>query len=186
MRFSDHNSFWEKGIGAVEILENFSSGRVTDACGGHGEHSPYYHKTTDTLKRINLQTGFAITRASLAAGAGMAEPIAACFDTVPDLAVSVENHHAALSWSEVPGAVRYRIYRSSRSTSGQTPLCSAEWIPMLETNALSWIDASVIPGEKTAYRIEALAFAGGCVSASSACTVVQVPAQTLLIPWISH
>jgi hypothetical protein len=181
MRFSDHNSFWEKGIGAVEVLENFTSGQPSDACGGIGEHSPYYHKTTDTLNHLNLSTGFAITRAGLAAAASLAEPLDACFSWVPYLSTLSINGQISLAWTAVPGAAGYRIYRSDASAVGQTALCSAEWIPVFETKALNWTDPAILPELTYAYRVEALGGAG-CVSATSACVESKVTGKSMFLP----
>jgi hypothetical protein len=186
MRFSDHNSFWQEGIGAVLVLENFSSGQTADACGGLGEPSPYYHKTTDTLNRISIKTGFDITRSGLATTASMANPVESCFKMSPRLTVLKDTRRATLSWTRVQGASRYRIFRSDGSTSGQTPLCSAEWIPIFETNAMKWVDTSIKAGEQYAYRVEALSPTGTCVSHPSACTIAKDKAHSHLFPWINH
>jgi hypothetical protein len=187
MRYSDHNSFWTKGIGAVEILENFHPGAATDACGGYAELSPYYHKTTDTLDHINLSTGFAITRAGLAAAAGLAAPLEACFSAAPHLTVLPQGDRVALSWTSVAGAERYRIFRSDASAAGRAALCSAEWIPIHDTSSLAWSDTSAAPEQYYAYRVEAVsALAAGCVSAPSACVVVKGSLRTIFIPWVDH
>lgn len=55
---SDHESFWQRGVPAVMVIENFSyQPNLTCGMGGRNYH---YHQTTDTLTYINEQTGFAI------------------------------------------------------------------------------------------------------------------------------
>ena len=79
MGFSDHSSFWDQGIGALEVLENFSYNGAQNGCQGARDRNPDYHRTTDTIEKLDLDHGFAVAQASLAAGAGMAQPLEACF-----------------------------------------------------------------------------------------------------------
>lgn len=69
---SDHASFWNQQTGAILVVENFFPESDANRCGGM-DANPYYHSTDDTLARVNLATGTAITRAVLAAALGMAE-----------------------------------------------------------------------------------------------------------------
>lgn len=62
---SDHSNFWLKGIGAIEVLENYSSTSIPDGC-NNGDMNPNYHKATDTVGTINAASGFAIHKAALA------------------------------------------------------------------------------------------------------------------------
>jgi Zn-dependent M28 family amino/carboxypeptidase len=62
---SDHSSFWEKGIGAVEIGENFEFNNFADGCVGR-DLNPNYHTAGDTIDKLNLPVGFNITKAALA------------------------------------------------------------------------------------------------------------------------
>jgi hypothetical protein len=68
---SDHGSFWEAGIGAVEVLQNMFDNQQPGGC-PDGDRSPYYHTTQDTVDRINPETGIEIVRATLAATAALA------------------------------------------------------------------------------------------------------------------
>jgi hypothetical protein len=69
---SDHASFWAKNVGAVEILENYFSNTQVGGCSGI-DVNPNYHKSTDTLDKINKSTSLAITKAALFAALAMAE-----------------------------------------------------------------------------------------------------------------
>ncbi|MBI4928715.1 MAG: M20/M25/M40 family metallo-hydrolase [Anaerolineae bacterium] len=74
MNFSDHAAFWEKDVGALEVLENFSYNSPRNGCEGLRDNSPYYHTSRDTMDKLDLPFGFAIVRASLAAAASSALP----------------------------------------------------------------------------------------------------------------
>ncbi len=71
---SDHNSFWEVGIGAIEILENLLDQDLPQGCPNQDSNSSY-HTSEDTVEKLNPVTGIAIVRAALATIAGMAELI---------------------------------------------------------------------------------------------------------------
>jgi leucyl aminopeptidase len=68
---SDHYPFWQKQIGAIEILENYSNNNLPGGCIG-SDPNPNYHKITDTIDKLNLPVGYNITRAALAAALSMA------------------------------------------------------------------------------------------------------------------
>ena len=72
---SDHVSFWNEGIGAVEVLENFDTHHFVDGC-GQSDINPFYHTENDLLKAMNTDTGHAIAKAAIAAVARLAEPVA--------------------------------------------------------------------------------------------------------------
>jgi hypothetical protein len=71
---SDHASFWARGVGAVEIGENFGPSTTENGCGSIADKNLYYHKSLDTLASINLDTAYPIHRAALAAFFAMASP----------------------------------------------------------------------------------------------------------------
>ncbi len=73
---SDHCPFWNRGVGAVEILENNFIDSTGQGCGGRRDSSPYYHTTGDTVGTLNASTGFDTARAGIAAAANMALPLA--------------------------------------------------------------------------------------------------------------
>lgn len=187
MRFSDHSSFWDQGIGAVEVLQNFSPGRPEDACGGLGEKSPYYHDTRDTVDKLNPKTGFGITRAALGAGAGLAAPVEACFHSRPALSVGwTLLGHRRLTWTPVANAAAYRIYRVDAGQSGQSPLCSSDWRLLAQTNQTHWVDKSARFSRQAAYRVEAVSMDGACFSAPSACAGETTGQWWPFLPWNSR
>ena len=184
LTYSDHGTFWARGIGAVEVLENHTSGPPSDACGGYAEFSPYYHQTTDTLDKLNPQTGFAITRASLAAAAGLAVPAQACFNQAPTLSLQPGPGRIGLTWTAVQGADEYHVFRSAAANAGESPVCSAEWILLGQTTRTSWNDLNATLGQTYVYRVEAAG--AGCVSAPSACQASQSWPVDIYLPRISH
>lgn len=84
---SDHASFWNQSVGAVEILENFFYNTLPGGCVG-SDANPNYHRSTDTLDKINQSTALAITKAALAAAFTMANPDDPANDTFPPVLVS--------------------------------------------------------------------------------------------------
>lgn len=73
---SDHSSFWEIDVGAIEVLENMFDHDLPEpsAC-DNGDHNPHYHSPEDTADRLNPESALRIARAALAAAAGIAVPI---------------------------------------------------------------------------------------------------------------
>ncbi len=62
---SDHSNFWLKGVGAIEVLENYYGFYTQGGC-YLSDMSPHYHKATDLVENINSDTAFDIHRAALA------------------------------------------------------------------------------------------------------------------------
>lgn len=73
-RRSDHASFWDQNIGAVEVLENFFPNDLVGGCSGV-DRTPYYHTGLDTFANMHPAFGFDVTRAALAAALSMASPV---------------------------------------------------------------------------------------------------------------
>ncbi len=76
---SDHGSFWQRDIGAIEILENMFDHDLADAgqpqaC-SNGDMNPNYHTSRDTVDALNGETGVEIVRAAIATIVGMAKPL---------------------------------------------------------------------------------------------------------------
>jgi leucyl aminopeptidase len=69
---SDHASFWSRGVGAIEIGENFGASTTENGCGNIADKNRYYHNSLDTLASINFSTAYPIHRAALAAFFAMA------------------------------------------------------------------------------------------------------------------
>ncbi|RPI97520.1 MAG: Zn-dependent exopeptidase M28, partial [Chloroflexi bacterium] len=52
---SDHASFWDHEVGAVEVLENLFYHALPGGC-SNADGNPHYHSDTDTIAYINLTT----------------------------------------------------------------------------------------------------------------------------------
>ena len=60
---SDCTSFWERGYAALCVIEDYPL------------RNPYYHRTTDSLVTLDLDFVTAVTAATLAAAADLAQPV---------------------------------------------------------------------------------------------------------------
>jgi hypothetical protein len=110
-RASDHAPFWDAGYSALLAIED----RVVT--------NPYYHRTTDTIETLDLAFAAAVTRATTAAAAELAQPSR---DPAPPTGLRVESLSvrspfarvliSRLSWSAPAGGARgYHVYRSATS-----------------------------------------------------------------------
>jgi leucyl aminopeptidase len=72
--YSDHSSFWKRGIGALMVLENFYFNELPGGCTGT-DKNPYYHTPQDTLANMDLNYGFAIASTATLAVHRMAGPM---------------------------------------------------------------------------------------------------------------
>ena len=75
---SDHASFWQAGVGAVLVSENWFDQGNPAGCGG-ADFNPNYHNPSDTIDKLDLTVGYEVTRLALAALAEMAGPIGTAF-----------------------------------------------------------------------------------------------------------
>jgi leucyl aminopeptidase len=158
---SDHASFWQVGVGAIEISENFFSDGLVDGCVG-SDANPAYHTTSDTMANVTGTFGFDIARAGLATIAAMAIPVGACFDQAPAVSVTPGVSSVSVEWSPVPGANAYRVYRS---TAG----CEGQWFEIAETPETIWLDPAADEARPYFYQVEAVDADGVCVSPASSC-----------------
>jgi leucyl aminopeptidase len=72
IRASDHASFWDAGVGAIEVLENFSPHNYQGGC-RNADKNPSYHSQLDIIDNMNIDTAHAIARAVIASVASLAE-----------------------------------------------------------------------------------------------------------------
>ncbi len=70
---SDHTAFWEKGVPAITVIQNFFEDGLADGCQGV-DGTPWYHRPGDTVDKISLAYGYDIARASLITAAKLAVP----------------------------------------------------------------------------------------------------------------
>ncbi len=156
--YSDHSTFWESGLGAVLVLENYFDHYQPNGCRGV-DFNPNYHTPDDRIQFLNLPYGFDIARASLATVASMAGPLGLCFGGVqPSLTAGVIEDQLRLGWQALPGASQYRV-------SQFTGACGQGSPTRFFTSAPSWIAPLSQAGQSTCYQVEALSAA--CVSLPS-------------------
>lgn len=110
--YSDHSPFWDNGYPALLAIEDYP---LTN---------PYYHQTTDTLDKLNLDFFTTATRASLGLVAELAQPIR---EGYPETPVGLTADSAAysslfnalktvyLTWAPQADAAGYNVYRSNVS-----------------------------------------------------------------------
>jgi len=171
MGFSDHESFWDVNIGAIEVLENYSYNSSQNGCRGLRDRNPNYHRSSDTLDKINPATGFSITRSALATAAALSEPHAVCFGETPDLSLVSAPGQNHLTWTPVEGADEYQVYRSIHG-------CSSGWERLSTVETLSLTDTRVNFGRVYSYQVDAIKDAGACVSVPSPCVSTSIPGHT--------
>ena len=146
---SDHYPFWQQGVPAVMLIENFAY-HPNGVC-GVTDRNYHYHQTTDTLTYINADTGFSILQTgigALAHLAGLQEP---CFQTAPRMQVIREGQRVVVMWHKLNAEV-YQIWQEQ----------DGRWIKLGKTRNTYW----VIPSEKEqSLRFKVIAFSkDGCQS----------------------
>lgn len=70
---SDHTAFWEKGVPAVTVIQNFFDNGLPEGCQGV-DGTPWYHRPGDTIDKISIPFAFDVAQASLIAVANLAVP----------------------------------------------------------------------------------------------------------------
>jgi hypothetical protein len=113
--YSDHAPFWDSGYAALLAIED------------EPLHNPYYHQTTDTLDKLNLEFFASATRASLGLLAELAQPIKEDHPGTPvGLTASSVVYSSLfsalkavrLNWSPQGDAAGYNVYRTNSSHIG--------------------------------------------------------------------
>jgi len=110
--YSDHSPFWDNGYPALLAIEDYPL------------NNPYYHQTTDTLDRLNLDFYTAAARASIGLLAELAQPIKDGHPGTPArLNAEWESYSSLfktlsfinLSWNAQADAAGYNVYRTRSS-----------------------------------------------------------------------
>lgn len=113
--YSDHSPFWDMGYPALLAIEDDPL------------INPYYHQTSDTLDKLDIDFFTSATRASLGLLAELAQPIREGYPATPvGLAASSVTYGSLfstlktvrLTWTPVAGASGYNVYRTSISHRG--------------------------------------------------------------------
>lgn len=162
---SDHASFWQANVGAIELAENFFNDGLPGGCSG-SDANPAYHTVNDKLPTNLMPSfGFDIGRTAIATVSGMAIPLQACFANAPAPTVTPHATSVDLAWPALAGATSYRIYRSTLG-------CGGPWAEIAQVGSASYTDSPVTQNSTYNYYVEAVASDNFCVSAPSPCLTV--------------
>lgn len=165
---SDHASFWAKGVGAVEVLENYGTHPASFGCKGVQDQNPHYHRITDTIDKMYMPATHRIVQTGVGTVASMAGMMGKCFNGDPRLTAKPQKDSISLTWSALEGAEVYRIYRGTRTCNGEMSL-------LAEVTTNSYIDSDIKFGQPYFYKVQAVEPEGGCISQMSNCDVATVP-----------
>jgi hypothetical protein len=120
--YSDHAPFWDNGYPALLAIED------------NPLNNPYYHQTSDTLDRLNLDFFTSATRASLGLLAELAQPIKEGYPRTPvGLSASSVVYSSLfnalkavrLTWASQADAAGYNLYRANSSHLGYVKINAA-------------------------------------------------------------
>jgi len=120
--YSDHSPFWDNGYPALLAIED------------NPLNNPYYHRTTDTLDKLDLDFFTSAARASVGLLAELAQPIKDGHPRTPSgltggpvVYSSLFNslRAVALSWTAQTDAAGYNIYRTTSPHSGYVKVNAA-------------------------------------------------------------
>jgi len=164
---SDHASFWDAGVGAIEVLENYQYDPVSYGCGGRTDRNPHYHRTTDTIDKMYLPVTLATVKAGIGTTASLAGPIGKCFASDPELAAIPQADSIRLTWPEIVDADVYDIYRSTTS-------CDGTFTKIAQATTNSFEDTDIEFGQEYSYKVQAAESGAVCFSQMSNCAVAVV------------
>ena len=164
---SDHASFWDAGVGAIEVLENYQYDPAPYGCGGRTDMNPHYHKITDTIDKMYIPTTLATVKAGIGTAASLALPIGKCFAADPVITATPQTNFILLSWPEVVGADVYNVYRS-------TTTCAGTFTKVAQVSTNNYEDTDVDFGQYYFYKVQAAETGAVCFSQMSNCAVTKV------------
>ncbi|NLA81082.1 MAG: hypothetical protein GX853_10150 [Chloroflexi bacterium] len=168
VRASDHAPFWDAGVGAVEILENYGKHSASYGCKGVQDRNPHYHRRSDTIDKMYLPATHRIAQTGVGTVASMAGMLGKCFNGDPNLTAKPQKESISLTWTTLEGAEVYRIYRGTRTCNGEMSL-------LAEVNTNSYVDSDIKFDHPYFYKVQAVEPDGGCISQMSNCDVATVP-----------
>jgi Zn-dependent M28 family amino/carboxypeptidase len=164
--YSDHGPFWDNGYPALLAIED------------EPLTNPYYHKTTDTLDKLNVEFLAGATRASLGLLAELAQPIKAGYPRTPDGLIggwveysSLFNRLSAvrLTWTAQTDAASYNVYRA------ETPHVGYVKVNTTPVTGTSFTDGPIGPRPSYIYAITAVGPTGLESNRSRDANVTVVP-----------
>ena len=162
------------------MLENHFSNPGL-GCGGRTDSNPNYHTVNDTVANSfppysagqPNRVGADIARAGLAAAVGMAGNRGACFSEAPWLALDHSEGSAQLSWTSLPGASGYRLYRQ---------VDNGPWILKYSGGETQWTDTGIVVGFDHAYRVFGVAADGICQSPAGQTALISTAHPQMYLP----
>ena len=166
MRSSDHDPFWRKGIGAIELLENFDPHSEVDICNHREDQNPDYHKPTDTIDKMWMPATVAGVKAGVGAAASLAGPTVVCLPA-PVITGKAKTNSIELSWKSIEDAIAYKVFRGTKT-------CGGEVLEIAEVMNTSYEDFNIDYDRNYFYKVQAIGEDGFCVSEMSNCVVVKV------------
>ncbi len=164
---SDHASFWDAGVGAIEVLENFEEHDESLGCNGTEDWNPNYHKVTDTIDKMYLPATLATVKAGVGTTASLAGPMGKCFAADPQITATPQDESITLNWAEIEGADVYNIYRSSTT-------CDGEFTQIAQVSSISYEDMDVEFENDYYYKVQAAESGAVCFSQFSNCAGARV------------
>ena len=171
--YSDHASFWDAGVGAIEVLENYSSKTSPNGCGSVADRNPHYHKTTDTIDKMYLPAALATVKAGIGTTASLAGALGSCFAANPVITAVPTTNSILLSWNEIDGADVYNVYRS-------TSTCGGTFSKIAQVTTTAYEDTNIIPDKYYFYKVQAAESDAVCYSLPSNCAVSKVGTPPVL------
>lgn len=145
--YSDHGPFWDNGYPALLAIED------------EPLTNPYYHKTTDTLDKLNVDFLAGATRASLGLLTELAQPIKAGYPRTPVGLIggwveysSLFNRLSAvrLTWTAQTDAASYNVYRA------ETPHVGYVKVNTMPVTGTSFTDGPIGTRPSYTYAITAV------------------------------
>ncbi|NLE84647.1 MAG: M28 family peptidase [Chloroflexi bacterium] len=168
---SDHASFWNAGVGAIEILENMDAHPASNpayGCGGRKDENPHYHRITDTIDKMYMPATFATVKAGVGTVASLANPMGKCFGGDPVLKATTQEESVLLTWQALAGAETYNVYRG-------TATCQGAMTQIAQVTTNSFEDTNIQFDRNYFYKIEAVDNETVCRSQLSNCAIAKVP-----------
>ncbi len=168
IRASDHASFWDAGVGAIEVLENYDKHSSAYGCGGRKDRNPNYHRTSDLINGMYMPATHATVQAGIGTTASLAGPLGKCFAQDPKITATPQSGSIRLSWPDVEGADVYNNYRSIST-------CGGNFIQVAQVETNSYEDFDIVFDKYYFYKINAAESGAVCFSQLSNCAVARVP-----------
>lgn len=162
---SDHYPFWQEGVGAIEILENYATDSVPGGCDGADEN-PYYHTINDKIAYMNLPVTHSIAQGGIGTAASLASPMGRCFAADPVVTATPQIDSILLTWPEVVDADVYTVFRSAS--------CDGTFTKIAQVTSTSYLDTNIIFDTDYSYKVQAAETGAVCFSQMSNCAVAEV------------